>query len=223
MAKEKKGKGEDTVPQVEFEPLPPPAMQAITARIVGLSPLMQHAFGNGEEINLPGAAGGTGTRPMAGGVEPTPREVAAQCLYRNKRGEIYLPGTAFLRLLRESAANYKLKGSRKSAKWLIPSAVFILHDEVVVTNGDGETPVTTFEVDSRPVTIPATKGRVMRHRPKWDVWSATVELEVDTALFTPAFVHRLLEEGGRRLGVGDYRPEKGGPFGRFRVVHFEEH
>ena len=28
------------------------------------------------------------------------------------------------------------------------------------------------EVDSRPVVIPSTKGRIMRHRPKLETWQA---------------------------------------------------
>jgi hypothetical protein len=32
----------------------------------------------------------------------------------------------------------------------------------------------------------------------------------------------ILEEGGRRMGIGDYRPQKKGRFGKFKVVSWEE-
>jgi hypothetical protein len=80
--------------------------------------------------------------------------------------------------------------------------------------------LTTFEVDSRPVTIPSTKGKVMRHRPRFDCWSAAFDLDIDETLIKPEFVQTLLTDVGRRQGWGDYRPEKGGPFGRFIVTEY---
>jgi hypothetical protein len=34
-------------------------------------------------------------------------------------------------------------------------------------------------------------------------------------------IHQLFEEGGRRIGIGDFRPERGGPYGRFAIVSWE--
>jgi hypothetical protein len=197
-------------------------MKRLEVKLVGLTPLLQHAFSNGNEIELPGASGRKKTRSVSAADEPTPREAAEKAAYRNARGEFYFPSTCLLRLAREAAANHKIRGTRKSAKYLVPSALFPVGEEVVITNGDGVTPVADFEVDSRPVVIPSTKGRVMRHRPRWDTWSATALLDLDDELIAPSFVQLLLEEGGRRVGIGDYRPEKGGPYGRFRVVSFRE-
>ena len=33
---------------------------------------------------------------------------------------------------------------------------------------------------------------------------------------------KLLQEAGQSIGIGDFRPEKRGPFGTFRVVKFDE-
>lgn len=79
-------------------------------------------------------------------------------------------------------------------------------------------PITTFEIDSRPVVIPATKGRIMRHRPRLNAWGSEFFLEVDESLVDLTLVHECLSEGGARLGIGDFRPEKGGPFGRFQIT-----
>jgi len=196
-------------------------MKRMRFEIKDLSPMLQHAFGNDGEIDLPGASGHGKTRPVGAAAELTPREVAAKHVYKNKKGQFYFPSAAITRLLREAAASHKIKGSRKSLKFVVPSAVFNVGDEVVITNGDGKTPVPDFEVDSRPVTIPATKGRIMRHRARWDCWSATFEVDVDDEVLDSKLVHELLVEGGKRIGIGDYRPEKGGPFGRFQVTKSE--
>jgi hypothetical protein len=34
--------------------------------------------------------------------------------------------------------------------------------------------------------------------------------------------HMLLNEAGQTVGIGDFRPEKRGPFGTFLVISFQE-
>jgi hypothetical protein len=186
-------------------------MQTVTVRIKGVTSLLQHRFN--EEAEIPGA-----TRKML--VERgTPREEADKVCYRDKEGRFYFPGAAIGRLLREAGGGHKLKGSRKSAKYVVPAAVLVLEDAITICNGDGK-PAQDFEVDSRPVVIPSTKGRVMRHRPRFDVWSASFTLRINEQILPPDFVQRLLNEGGEQIGVGDFRPEKGGSFGCFNVVEW---
>ena len=31
----------------------------------------------------------------------------------------------------------------------------------------------TYEIDSRPVVVPATRGRIVRHRPRFNEWQCT--------------------------------------------------
>ena len=93
-------------------------------------------------------------------------------------------------------------------------------DTVTILNGSG--PAKDFEVDSRPVTIPATKGRIMRHRPRFDQWGAKFDLMVNDAQLAVETAHLLLTEAGQSIGIGDFRPEKRGPFGTFRVTAFDE-
>lgn len=191
-------------------------MKTITVSIKGTTALLQHRFGE--------AAEGDGNSVARNAIvqRGTPREEAEKVVYRNGKREFYFPGAAIARLLREAGGGHKLKGTRKSAKYVVPAAVLVLADEIVIRNGDGKTPAKDFEVDSRPVTIPATKGRVMRHRPRFDEWSATFPLRVNEMLLPPDFVQQLLTEGGQQIGIGDFRPEKGGPFGTFNVTSWKE-
>lgn len=76
-------------------------------------------------------------------------------------------------------------------------------------------------MDSRPVVIPATKGRIMAHRPRFDCWSAVFSLAINEALLPEDFVNQLLTEGSQQIGVGAYRPEKGGPFGCFLIEEWK--
>ncbi len=75
-----------------------------------------------------------------------------------------------------------------------------------------------YELDSRAVVISATKGRIIRHRPRLDKWGVEFEIEFDDSLLTEKNVRKIVDDAGKRVGVLDFRPEKKGPFGRFIVT-----
>lgn len=149
-----------------------------------------------------------------------PREEAARSAYVARDGTYYFNAFSIPRSMANAGSNHKMKGSRKSLKFIVPSAVRVTTDEITILNGNG--PAKAFEVDARPVTIPATKGRVMRYRPRWNEWGARFSLVVDESILPVDLAHRLLTEAGVSYGIGDFRPEKGGPFGCFRVTAFNE-
>ena len=81
--------------------------------------------------------------------------------------------------------------------------------------------VKEYTIDSRPVVIPATKGRIVRHRPRFDQWEVSFNLEYDTALLNETELRQVIDDAGSRVGLLDFRPEKKGPFGRFIVTKWE--
>lgn len=190
-------------------------MKTVNVTVQGTSPLLQHRFGESAEGESAKAS-----RQITV-VRGTPREEADKVVYRDKDGGFFIPGTWFFGTLIAAGGNHKMKGSRKSARFVVPAAVRVGEIEIPIRNGDGKSIVKDFEVDSRPVTIPATKGRIMRHRPRFDCWSAKFSLFINDDILPEDFVHQLLNEAGAQQGIGDYRPEKRGPFGTFRVVKWE--
>jgi hypothetical protein len=62
----------------------------------------------------------------------------------------------------------------------------------------------------------------MRYRPRFDQWGAKFRLILNDQMLSSEDAHRLLNEAGESIGIGDFRPEKRGPFGTFRVTKFEE-
>jgi hypothetical protein len=186
-------------------------VKLVTCEITGISALLQNRFSETAEDD-----GGTRKVLVTHG---TPREQAEKACYRLPNKQLYMPGTYIARMLREAGGGHKMKGSRKSAKWVVPAAVLVTEDTIGLHNGKA---IKDFEVDSRPVTIPSTKGRIMRHRPRLDEWRATFHLEIDDTILPVDFIQQLMTEGGRQQGVGDFRPNSGGPFGRFMVTKWEE-
>lgn len=187
-------------------------MKRITVEIRGVTPLLIHRFSEASEQAKP-------TRRMV--TQSTdPREEATKHAYIAKDGTFYFNAFSIPSAMGNAGANHKNRGSRKTLRFVVPSAVTVTSDAITILNGDG--PAKQFEVDSRPVTIPATKGRIMRHRPRFDQWGARFDLMVNDDLLDPEMAHQLLTEAGLSIGIGDFRPEKRGPFGTFRVVHWQE-
>jgi hypothetical protein len=184
-----------------------------TVTIEGISAILMHRFGEQEEIEA--EARSVKIQNM------TPADAAERVAYRNELGQLYIPGAAIARMLREAGGSHKQRGTRKSLKYIVPAAVIVPDEQIILHDIAGE-PLTKVEVDSRPVTIPATKGRIMRHRARVEKWRATFALDIDGGVLDVATIHQLLEEGGRRIGILDYRPERGGPYGRFAVISWED-
>ncbi|MBN2631577.1 MAG: hypothetical protein JXR75_13685 [Rhodobacteraceae bacterium] len=59
--------------------------------------------------------------------------------------------------------------------------------------------------------------RVMRRFPIYYQWSATFEVMILDPIITEAQFHKTLEMAGMFIGIGRFRPEKGGTNGRFKV------
>lgn len=147
-----------------------------------------------------------------------PRIVCEQHIYRLPNRQIAIPGAAFARMAREAGGSHKAKGSRKSLKYIVPAAMIVLDDLCGLYLKDRKTPITDFEIDSRPVTIPSTKGRVMRHRARLNEWSVKVHFQLNDSIIAESMLRQLWADGLQQIGVGDFRPERGGPFGTSSVV-----
>lgn len=79
----------------------------------------------------------------------------------------------------------------------------------------------SYEIDSRPVVIAATKGRILRHRPRFEKWDLTFVIEWDLELLSEKEIRQIVDDAGKRVGLLDFRPEKKGPFGRFVVTSWK--
>ncbi len=187
-------------------------MKTIRVEIRGVTPLLIHRFNEDAESSKK-------TRRVEA-TNRDPRDEATKNAYIAPDGTFYFSAFSIPGSMGNAGSSHKSTGSRKSLRYVVPSAVRMLSDKVTILNGAG--PAKSFEVDSRPVTIPATKGRIMRHRPRFDQWGAEFDILLDDQLLSPEMAQQLLTEAGQSIGIGDFRPEKRGPFGTFRVIKFDE-
>ena len=180
--------------------------------ITGITPLLMNKFGETAEISV-----GSGTRPTFSGAKGTPREQAEPKLYADDKGKLYIPGSNIFSCI--IAAGIFHKSGKKqlttSKSSLIPAGCLV--EDIVCPLGTDK-----WEVDSRSVVNPSTQGRIMCHRPRVDSWSLSFTLDIDTSFFDPKLIRAVIDDAGKKIGLGDFRPARKGPFGRFVVTHWEE-
>jgi hypothetical protein len=155
------------------------------------------------------------TEPIEAIEKRSPAEQAELSAYRDPETKaLYVPGINIQRCLVAAAAYSKGKG-RASLQKQVAACVLVSPERV-------PTGQTEYLIDSRPVVISATKGRIMRHRPRLDAWALTFAIQYDELLLTAQQLRRIVDDAGSRVGLLDFRPEKKGPFGRFTVTEWRE-
>lgn len=79
-----------------------------------------------------------------------------------------------------------------------------------------------WKVDTRAVRIPSTGGRILAHRPMFDDWSLQFVVDLDTTIVGAKVFRMIVDDAGKRIGLGDFRPATKGPYGKFVVTLWEE-
>ena len=136
--------------------------------------------------------------------------------YRNGDGELYIPSIAMRNAIIESGKKIKVKGQGKATySKIFGYSIFFPKGEIIHKLTDLE-PFDIIAVN------PNTKGRNMLRRPMLREWEATFEIEYDDEEIPAEVLKLALDNAGRRVGVGDWRPQKKGMYGRFIVTEFKE-
>jgi len=186
----------------------------IKVEIQGDTPLLCNRF---TDANAEAVENGT-TKTMVGR-KGTPRERAEPKLYV-AGGVPVIPGPNIFRAIIDAGRFHKSGRSMittgKSS--LIPGGVMVLEADCPIVNPECTDP--TWEVDSRRVVIPGG-GAIMCHRPRFDAWRLAFTLDVDESMFDESIVRLLVDDAGKKIGLGDFRPARKGPFGRFSVVSWD--
>lgn len=189
----------------------------IIVTIQGITPLLMNRFHEEAEIKVSG-----GTSVTFRGDDGIPRDQAAPKRYADDKGRLYVPGPNIFACIIAAGTFHKAGKSKLTTQRssLIPAGVMV--DDLIcpIIDSDGK-PISEWEVDSRSIVNPATGGRRMCHRPRIDQWNVKFTLDVDKTMFTPALIRSVVDDAGKKIGLGDYRPARKGPFGRFVVSRWD--
>lgn len=58
----------------------------------------------------------------------------------------------------------------------------------------------------------------LRYRGEFDPWGAIIRVQINASVISAEQVVNLFNLAGFAVGIGDWRPQRDGPFGRFRVA-----
>lgn len=177
--------------------------EIVVFRVIGISPLLQN---NPAEFIGKGDDGSLGTKKIY-----KDDEEAKLRVYLNADGQYAHPCESFTKAMVKAVAGKKF--GKIFATSAIKGSVFITEPFAVIEDSNGK-PMKEYSIDRRPVVV--GKARILRCRPSWNNWQMRVALEIDVAILRPEHVLESLSLAGRIIGIGDYRPEKGGGFGRFK-------
>lgn len=182
----------------------------IDVKLEGVTPLICNRFTDAAAESATNGSRGSSAAKDRG----TPREQAEPKLYIGLSGKPTIPQPNLFRCLIEGGRFHKIgKTQVTTAKAsMLFSCMDIDGAEIEIAHKED------WRVDTRAVRIPSTGGRILAHRPMFDDWSLSFTVDLDETILGPKLLRAIFDDAGKRVGLGDFRPQTKGPFGRFVIT-----
>jgi hypothetical protein len=109
-----------------------------------------------------------------------------------------------------------IRGAMKEKRGPQAKAAILIHNNPALQYDGPRTPEELWKDERFRLRVAAKVGqaKVMRTRPKFDNWSADVDIKFLPSLLNAKEVKSFLVTAGEQIGIGDWRPR----FGRFEVA-----
>ena len=185
------------------------ALEVYRYRIEGVSSLLMHS----PEVMMEPKPVGVTTRRI-----PSPEEEAEKGAYRDEEGFLYLPSIAFRASLVHGAGGRKI--GKTAARTVLAGAVFSTGTRTRLVDPETGEGLREYRIHRSRVVV--QRASIIRARPEIERWGCVLDLEVDLDFTNPWQIEELLNISGRIGGVGDYRPERRGPHGRYGAKLMED-
>jgi len=185
--------------------LKPINVQKIRITIEGTSPLIQHQWSEKAKTMMREKGQGKKTRERSA---RDPEAEARDATYFTADGK---PGLPLLSL--KSAIIMAAHKDIGIEKTLVRKGLFIKAPDASLI-----LPMKCSKPKVREDCVRVGMGAAdLRYRPQFDQWSVDINIEYDADLLQQGDIVNLIDRAGFGVGVGEWRPEKGGEFGRFAV------
>lgn len=193
-------------------------MRTVEIEVEGVTPLLFHRMTETEILSLP-PFGSKTRKNKAPKEELTPRQLAECRLY--KEGNNYvIPTSFFVGAFRGASSDYRQSNSSKKSMKGIAGSIFRPTHRFVNVLDLTNKPNDKWEVDIA-VARNHLKGAVVSCRPRFDNWKAIFSIELDTDLISEDTAQAILNDAGRKIGIGSWRVACSGSYGQFRVIRWE--
>ena len=191
-------------------------------KVSGLSPIIHHNGAAGLDTRsavsreIAAIAAKRGTNRTAADDDRLRELEAQRSLWLDKSGAPTIPATA-IRAAIEAGARKRKQGPQVRGGLMVLSTSFQYDQETYGTCIEELGRSTQYTV---PVVV--NRSRILRTRAKFDPeWSCTFKVAVDDEEIDLSQLLEWLDIAGRQIGLGDWRPEKSGMFGRFAEPEIE--
>lgn len=184
------------------------AAETLRVPILGVTPLIMHCWSEkAKRIMLDAMQGRRSPK------EPkNPEAEYEAAFYRTKDGGFGFPTVAFKCATVEASRFY---GKNVTKVGLRQSLFFT--GEYSPDCNMSLVPITGEPRMREDVVRVGMSGSDLRFRPEFPEWSTTLTVTYVTSALTRDSVLSLIDAGGLGTGVGEWRPEKDGDFGTYRI------
>ena len=180
----------------------------IRVKIRGLTPILMNRL-TAETLKPKGPS------PTTQYVPAEEARKAAYITVVDGKEQLYIPNTWLYSMTIRAAGEYKRRGRRSSLSSTLAGTIRVEPEKILLGHCN-------YEIDERPVNI--QRAKVLAWRPKIEPWEVEFTIVYNKLHVTPeviAALKTIIEDGGVRLGIGDYRPQHKGWFGTFSVEEYE--
>ncbi len=180
--------------------LTPPRIETVTIELIGTSPLICHRWSEKAKKQMLDKQ----TRAASRGREAkNPEQDYRDSLYAHPDGGYGFPSVAF------KAAAVRA-GTYAEMKMTFLRGAFHVNGELVAVVGEPSMREDMVRLQGKTADI--------RHRGEFKEWSASVPLHLNTSALSIEQAANLFVIAGFAVGVGEWRPERNGQYGRFEVA-----
>ena len=179
--------------------------QELEVDIVGRTPLLIKRFDEKTQQGIEEAQQGVAKRKK----DPrNPTEECERARIKDERGKDCVRSIWFKKGMSAMAGYFGIPRGN------VEQGVYVLGDLIEI-KFDGKKPVmNTSRVRVGQGSMAKTS---LAYRPEFRNWSCKLRIGFDASVMTPHQVISLLAHAGSKNGIGEWRPQKGGDFGRFDV------
>lgn len=183
------------------------AAETIQVPIIGTAPLIVHRFS--EKAKRQMLDNMQGRKTPKENKDPEAEYQAA--FYRLKDGRYGVPAIAF-----KAATIGACRFYGKSVTMTSTRQFLFLNGEPS-QDGQGLFPIVGEPHMREDVVTVGQSGHDLRYRPEFPEWSTNLIVTYVTSALSRSSVLSLIDAGGLGVGVGEWRPEKRGDFGTYRI------
>lgn len=151
-------------------------------------------------------------------------------LNTNKDGEVVIPPMAIKNMLQDAAkfCGQQIPGKGKSTYTKhFESGVLCIGDPEILVRDDADNAIKADSVSGETFFVPSNgvRGDGKRVDKTFPIiqpgWTAEVTVHVLDEIITPSVFEYHLNAAGRFVGLGRFRPQKGGFYGRFEAENLK--